>query len=616
MRHKVGIYVRVSTEEQAQVVDGSIDTQQHRLKSFIDVKNVQETAWGKIVDSYVDDGFSAKDTRRPAFQRMMRDIKSGKINLILVTDLSRLSRNIMDFCILLEDLKKANAKFLSLKEQFDTSTPAGEMMVFNMINLAQFERKQTSERVSMNFHSRAMRGLLNGSHPILGFDKDPENPGKYIVNETEASQVREVFKLYQEMPSLRATVESLNKSSIRPKAAKQDRFRHNQMGLWTADSLQSVLRNPAYVGLREINKMHKSTDQETLKPWQRHQVVKAAWPAIVPELDFSIVKKSLEEAWAKDRERRKKQERRIFLLSGILRCKECGRALIGQTAHGESKTHRYYAHKPAIPGETNRCKVNRFRADEIEDAVVKHLDEILFRAGHLDQVEEDVRKSLSVGLSDLGVRRDFVNRQIAELEGELNSIIKLQMSLDMASAGAELVKEKLDQVATRKRELVQEREFLRTEIEKSEDAKEIRGVIEDNATYFKQGWKKATPVLRKRLLRRVIETIHFTPDCLKILYITDKASLLSNQPLKTQKASEQNSGASIYNINNHRNRRNQPAGYETVSRLSSLVNGGSGENRTPTPLRVLDFESSASTSSTTEPSVETRKPLFYRWKPV
>ena len=82
--------------------------------------------------------------------------------MILVTELSRLSRNIPDFCDLLEDLEDFKGKFLSIKEQFDTSTPAGEMMIYNMINLAQFERKQISERVAINCHSRAMRGLNSG----------------------------------------------------------------------------------------------------------------------------------------------------------------------------------------------------------------------------------------------------------------------------------------------------------------------------------------------------------------------------------------------------------------------------------------------------------------------
>lgn len=119
MRHKIGIYVRVSTEEQAQVADGSIESQQHRIKSFIDIKRLQEKDWGKIVDTYIDDGYSAKSTNRPAYQRMIRDLKLGKINLILITDLSRLSRNISDFCELYKELGKYKANFLSIKEQFE-----------------------------------------------------------------------------------------------------------------------------------------------------------------------------------------------------------------------------------------------------------------------------------------------------------------------------------------------------------------------------------------------------------------------------------------------------------------------------------------------------------------
>ena len=78
MQLKIGAYTRVSTEEQASLVDGSLDNQKYRLTSFVDLKNVQEKNWGKIVEHYVDDGYSAKDTRRPAFQRMMSDLKKEK----------------------------------------------------------------------------------------------------------------------------------------------------------------------------------------------------------------------------------------------------------------------------------------------------------------------------------------------------------------------------------------------------------------------------------------------------------------------------------------------------------------------------------------------------------
>ncbi len=139
----IGCYSRVSTDEQANVIEGSLDNQRHRMQSFLEIKNMQEPGWGRLVEHFIDDGYSAKDTNRPAYERMMKALKSGKINAIMVTELSRLSRNIPDFCDFHKMLENHGAKFFSIKEQFDSSTSAGKMMLYNMINLAQFEREQT-----------------------------------------------------------------------------------------------------------------------------------------------------------------------------------------------------------------------------------------------------------------------------------------------------------------------------------------------------------------------------------------------------------------------------------------------------------------------------------------
>ena len=304
----------MSTEEQAQVIEGSLDSQKHRLNSFIDIKNLQDPNWGKAVEIYSDEGLSGKNTKRPAFQRMMKDIRAGKINLILVTDLSRLSRNILDFCILLEDLKKVSAKFLSLKEQFDTSTPAGEMMVFNMINLAQFERKQTSERVAMNFHARALRGFRNGGAVILGFDIDPNPPGKYIINEVEAYQIRRIFEIYREECSLSRTIIKLEDEGIKPKTRASRNDCHNLAGRWTMDSLLNILKNYSYAGLREVNVKNKNKDQEYLRPYERYQVTKAAWDGIIDEKVFFAIKEIRDENLKKERMRRENGTLAVNLL--------------------------------------------------------------------------------------------------------------------------------------------------------------------------------------------------------------------------------------------------------------------------------------------------------------
>jgi site-specific DNA recombinase len=362
MRHKCGIYLRVSTEEQAQVIEGSISSQKHRLTSFVEIKNAQEDGWGKVIEIYADEGLSAKDTRRPAFQRMMKDIRQGKINLILVADLSRLSRNILDFCILLDELKKYNAKFLSIKEQFDTSTPVGELMVFNMISLAQFERKQTAERVSLNFHSRAMRGLLNGGPVILGFDKDPKNPCSYVVNEQEAESVRRIFQMYLEEGSVSKTLQRVNTLQIQRKLTNRKGYRLAQAGLWNLSAIKRLLSNPAYVGMREINEKYKDHDQIELKAFQRYQVVKAAWPAIVPRELFDEVQRALSAAQSQERVRLAHAAKRVFFLSGMLRCPECGAPYIGEAGHGRKEVYRYYVHRRHV-GKDFKCKVRRFPAD-------------------------------------------------------------------------------------------------------------------------------------------------------------------------------------------------------------------------------------------------------------
>lgn len=412
---KIGVYIRVSTEEQANIVEGSMDSQRHRINGYIDLKNHQEKNWGKVVETYIDDGYSAKDTKRPAYQKMIRDLRTAKINLILVTDLSRLSRNITDFCKLLEELSVYKAKFLSIKEQFDSSTPAGEMMLYNMINLAQFERKQTSERVALNFHSRALRGLSNGGCNIHGYDRDPTNSGKFIINDDEAVVVRRVFELYLNSRSLAETARRLMEEGLCPKVHAEKRARLARDGKWTIHSVRNILRNKSYIGVREINKLHKKEDQNDLKPWQRYQVVQAAWQGIVSAKDFELVQNALTEGLLVEKQRLNFAEKRVFLLSGIIRCEVCGRALVGQTSHSKNKAHRYYGHSK-IDKRDKPCSVKNLRANDIEQAVLNHLDKILATSGHLNKIESNIKKFLMATNEDVKKDKEAKENALHKLE--------------------------------------------------------------------------------------------------------------------------------------------------------------------------------------------------------
>lgn len=126
-KFKIAAYIRVSSEEQAENPEGPIKNQEQRLREYVKLK-CSDGPFGEITEVYCDPGISAKDMNRPALQRMLSAIRSGDVNLVLVTEISRLSRSTRDFTMVWEFLKEHDCEFQSLRDNFDTTTPAGEMI--------------------------------------------------------------------------------------------------------------------------------------------------------------------------------------------------------------------------------------------------------------------------------------------------------------------------------------------------------------------------------------------------------------------------------------------------------------------------------------------------------
>ncbi len=165
---RISLYIRVSTEEQAENPEGSIRNQEERLRTTVKMKNL-DGQFGKIVKVYVDRARSGKNTNRVELQKLLHAIRQKETDLVMVTELSRISRSIKDFSDIWDLMKENGCGFYSLRENFDTTNAAGEMVLFIVANIAQFERRQISERVAANFNARAQRGLFNGGSIPLGF---------------------------------------------------------------------------------------------------------------------------------------------------------------------------------------------------------------------------------------------------------------------------------------------------------------------------------------------------------------------------------------------------------------------------------------------------------------
>jgi site-specific DNA recombinase len=427
MKNNIALYIRVSTEEQARIVDGSLVSQKKRLEEYVEGQNRREDGWGRVFDVYIDEGKSAKNMNRPEFQRMLRDIQSGQVNLVLSTELSRLSRSIKDFCSLWDFFKEHKTRFVTLREQFDTTSAAGEMMVFNLINFAQFERMQTSERLIANFTSRAQRGLWNGGQIPLGYKRNPNNPGTLLVDEDDAIAVKTIFETFLKAKNLRQTCLRLTELGVRTKAYINRKGDDKGGNHYTVASLHHLLTNATYIGLREINKKRGDTNRVT-----------ASWPAMIAESDFAQVQKVLEG----NRRRFKPDEWKTYPypLTGITTCGECGLKLNGKSAHGKTQKHHYYDHprllKASGVGHVHKCQVQRVKAERIEDLVARALKTILadsniFAAGikaykerenkDLPNLKAQIKKANHGLKENERLIENLVNR-IAELPPEVSAV--------------------------------------------------------------------------------------------------------------------------------------------------------------------------------------------------
>ena len=586
MTFAIGAYCRVSTEEQAAVIEGSMDNQRHRMASFVDMKNQQENGWGDVTEFYIDDGYSAKDTNRPAYQRMLSDLKRGKINTVMVTEISRLSRSIPDFSGFLKTLGDHDGEFFSIKEQFDTSTPVGKMMLYNMINLAQFEREQTSERVAINCHSRAMRGLLNGGPVVLGYDKHPDKKTTFVVNAAEAEQVRDIFKLYLEHRTLSRTIAVIEAKGIKPKARPSPRNRLVKEGRWTGDSLSFVLQNPSYIAQREVNKLNKHKGETRIKPWQRYAVVPASWPAIVAEWTFNSVQTVIQDNKAKERNRLDGAERRIFIATRLLKCAECGGALVGSSAHGKTKVHRYYVHSQK-KGDVIKCSYKRHSADEIEAAIAEHLCEMLLQAGHFEKVGETIRQSITVKPEELKRQKSELSAEVQKLTLSIQRTFKIQAEMDADSEGIRLVAQELQNLGGKKKILMDQLEQLKATENFSADADDAIDDLKERLDAFKRGWKKAAPMVKKSLLNDLLWGVVVNPKGLSIEFRL-KHGLNSSGFLDATSTSHK-PNSTVFDLVAHRRNNPPPADAGSgihnldVQELQVVVSGRASRTRTWDP---------------------------------
>ena len=240
---RCAVYTRVSTDQGLEQDFNSLDAQYEASQSYI--RSQAHAGWTLLRIKYDDGGFSGGNTERPALQRLLEDVRAGKIDVIVVYKVDRLTRSLADFAKLVELFDQQNVSFVSVTQQFNTTTSMGRLTLNVLLSFAQFEREVTSERIRDKIAASKRKGLWVGGMAPLGYDTKDR---KITVNQVEANRVRLIFRQYLKTGSLNALMADLRTRNI---VTKRRRLKAGGAigGIpFTSGPLVHLLRNRFYVG--------------------------------------------------------------------------------------------------------------------------------------------------------------------------------------------------------------------------------------------------------------------------------------------------------------------------------------------------------------------------------
>jgi site-specific DNA recombinase len=344
---RCAIYTRVSTDQRLEQDFNSLDAQYDASQAYI--RSQAHAGWTLLRAKYDDGGFSGGTTDRPALQRLLADARAGKIDVIVVYKVDRLTRSLADFAKLVELFDEHDVSFVSVTQQFNTTTSMGRLTLNVLLSFAQFEREVTSERIRDKIAASKRKGLWVGGMASLGYDTKDR---KITVNEAEAERVRTIFRGYLKLGSLNLLLAELRRRGIVTKV-RMLKTGETVGGIpFTRGSLAHLLRNRFYIGEVAF----------------KGEVLKGEQPAIVGAALFEVVQAKLND---QVNNHKAKWTRSEGLLIGRLFDDRGNRMSPSHARKGNVK-YRYYLSSALLQGTAARAgSVRSVPATAIEALVIQ-----------------------------------------------------------------------------------------------------------------------------------------------------------------------------------------------------------------------------------------------------
>ncbi|KQZ12254.1 hypothetical protein ASD50_12845 [Mesorhizobium sp. Root552] len=354
---RCAVYTRKSTEEGLDQEFNSLDAQHEACAAF--VASQAGLGWKLVPERYDDGGISGGTMDRPALQRLLQDIRERKIDVVVVYKIDRLTRSLMDFSRIVEIFDGAGASFVSVTQQFNTTTSMGRLTLNVLLSFAQFEREVTAERIRDKIAASKAKGMWMGGTVPFGYRVENR---KLVIDEEAAAEITRLFKRYLELQSVPALARELNGDGDATHLSRL--HEHGRQGGRRAPKrvskgkLYYMLSNPIYIGRIR----HGAT------------VYAGEHQSIITEEIFNRVQGRLAEQAPCPRGTSAKSD--IHLLTGLL-FDETGDRLSPVHANKEGKRYRYYMSRRLKDGRSNNQDGWRIPASEIEPIVLWQLKELL-----------------------------------------------------------------------------------------------------------------------------------------------------------------------------------------------------------------------------------------------
>jgi DNA invertase Pin-like site-specific DNA recombinase len=476
---RCAIYTRKSVDKGLDREFTSLDAQRESCEAYI--RSRKEQGWELVTDRYDDGGYSGKDTDRPAFQRLMADVAAGKIDVVVVYKVDRLSRSLLDFAQVMSAFEAAGCAFVAITQNFSTADAMGRLTLHILMSFAEFEREMIGERTRDKIRAARRKGKWTGGTVPFGY---LVRDRRLVIDEIDAPIVREMFDSYLVLRSALAVARGLTERGC---------LRRTRTGArpWTKIDVLRILANPVYAGyIPHGDELHEGEHA-----------------ALIDRPTFAQVRALLADRGARPAPVVRNPE---YVLRGLVRCARCGAAMTPASTRKGAAEYRYYRCTTRDKQGRAGCGAPQIAAGALEEQVASQLGQAVAQRKLAAKVTERAGKRLAQLRAQL--ERDLVAVG-RDLDAHRAEVDRLTLAIGEAEAGAAAA---LTRRLEERTQVLGAAEARRAELERrlraAEHASIEAGWVARHLADLKQLWGVLTPTNQGRLLRAVIARVDVDRD--------------------------------------------------------------------------------------------------------